>query len=142
MRFKSQQEHMTDLTNKIDKLIADNKESVLKLVNKYKSVLEYMKPESRFPYYAYVLDCCVNDINKNHVNEKSDWKAWASLIVFKLYQENKLTDEKQISDILNEFMEFKKTEYNKYCEDIISVNEYERDRGFAYKFYFRKKKIK
>lgn len=139
MRFKSQQGHMTDLTNKVDKLIADDRESVLRLINKYKSVLEFTRPERLFSYYAYVLDYCVEDINKNHVNEKSDWKAWACLIVFKLYQENKLTDEKQISDTLKEFMEFQKTEYNKYCEDIISVNEYERDKGFVYRFYFRKK---
>jgi len=130
---------MTDLTNRVDKLILSDRDAVHRLINKYKSVLEYMKPENRFPYYAYVLDCCVNDINENHINEESDWKTWACLIIFKLYQENKLTDEKQISDALKEFMTFYKTEYDKYCEDTISINEYERDRGFAYRFYFRKK---
>jgi len=131
---------MTDLINKVDKSIVDNRQAVQNLVEKYSGVLQHTKPESEFPYHAYVLDYCVKTIKQNHSNENSDWKTWASLVVFKLFKDGKIIKESQIPTIISEFFDYKEKEYNKFCEDIVAVNEYERDRGFVYRFYFRKKR--
>ena len=131
---------MTDLINKVDKLIVEDKKTLEKLLTKYKGVLELTSPQKDHPYHAFLINYCVNVIMENHDNQESDWKAWACLVIFKLYQEDKIKKLGDIPAIISEFFEFKEKEYKKYCDDIIAVNEYERDRGFIYRFYLRKKR--
>lgn len=131
---------MTDLINKVDKLIIEDKKTLEKLLTKYKGVLEFAPPQKDLHYHAFLINYCVNVINKNHDNQESDWKAWACLVIFKLYRENEIKELGDIPAIISEFFEFKEKEYQKYCDDIIAANEYERDRGFMYRFYLRKKR--
>jgi hypothetical protein len=55
-----------------------------------------------------------------------------------LFEEGKLKKEADIPVIIDEFLDYKEKEYQKYCDDIISVNDYERDRGFMYRFFWKK----
>lgn len=130
---------MTDLINKVNKLIKEDADKIEKLLTKYREVLAFTLPEREHPYHAFFINYCVNVINKNHENQDVDWKAWACVIAFKLYQENKIKKLEEIPEIISDFFEFKEKEYEAYCNDTISVNDYERDRGFVYRFYFRKK---
>ena len=138
MPFKSQQGHMTDLINRVDKLIKDDLNAVQDMVNKYTVVLEDVKPQREIPYYAYLINACVTYINENHKDEEQDWKTWATVLIRNLYSAGVLKKEKEIGETITEFLEFKKTEYENWCNDIVSVNDFERDRGFMYKFYFKK----
>jgi hypothetical protein len=130
---------MTDLISKVDKLILNDSETIQKLLTKYKDVLNYISSEKEYVYHVFFINYCVNVIKKNHDNENLDWKAWACLILFRLYRDNKINKLDEIPEIISEFFEFRKKEYNKYCEDIILVDNYERDRGFAYRFYLKKR---
>jgi len=130
---------MIDLINRVDKLIIEDRKTTEKLLSKYRGVLEYTLPEREHPYHAFFINYCVNVIDKNHKEHDVDWKAWACLVLFKLYQENKIKKLKDIPDMISQFFEFWEKEYDEYCTDTISINDYERDRGFAYGFYFRKR---
>jgi len=126
---------MTDLINSINNLIVENKSNVEGIINKYLPVLKECVLESQYPYVAILIDRSVNFINANHQTRSSDWKAWAVLVVYKLYQDKKLENLNQIPEIINHFFTFKDSEYQNFCNDTISISEYHRDQGFVYRFY-------
>jgi methyl coenzyme M reductase subunit C-like uncharacterized protein (methanogenesis marker protein 7) len=125
---------MTDLTNKVDKLIKEDVNSIQAIVNKFSDVLKKTKPEREIPYLAYVINVCVNYINENHKDLSADWKAWAVIIVRNQYLKGKLKNDDDIPKTIDGFLTFWDKEYKKYCEDIIAVTEYDRDRGFVFKY--------
>ena len=129
---------MTDLINRVDKLIKDDVNLVQGVVNKYTAVLQDHRPERDIPYFAFIIDICVNYLNENHKDLSADWKAWAVVVVRRRYLEKKLKKESDIPTLIDEFVEFWKSDYKKYCDDIISVSEYDRDNGFVYRFLFKK----
>jgi len=129
---------MTDLTNKVDELIKTNIDSVQAVVNKYAPVLQDTKPEAHIPYLAYIIDICVTHINENHKDLPQDWKAWSVLLVRNQYFEGKIKKDGDIIKTIDDFLTFWKSDYEKYCQDIISVTEYDRDRGFVYRFIWKK----
>jgi hypothetical protein len=129
---------MTDLINRVDEWIKTDVNKVQELINKYASILQEILPEKNIPYLAVVIHTCVLFLNENHSRISADWKAWSVLLIKKLFEENRLKKEGEIHATINEFLEFKEREYKNYCDDIISVNDYERDRGFLYKFYHKK----
>ena len=131
---------MTDLTNNVDELIKSDINSVQELVNKYASVLQDTKPEKDIPYLAYIINICVNYINANHKDIPQDWKAWSVVVVRNQYFDGKIKIGDDILKTIDDFVAFWKTEYKKYCADIISVTEYDRDRGFVYRFLWNKKR--
>ena len=129
---------MTDLTNRVDKLIKDDVNSVQEVVNKYQTVLQNHLPERDIPYFAFVIDSCVNHINEHHADLTPDWKAWCVVVVRRRYLDKKLRKEADIPKLIDEFVDFWKVEYKNYCDDIIAASEYDRDNGFTYKFLFKK----
>lgn len=44
-----------------------------------------------------------------------------------------------VPTLIDEFIEYYKSEYDDYCKDIISANDFERDRGFVYLFLNKKR---
>ena len=130
------QEHMTDSINKnVEVLIKDNINKIQGIVNKFSAVLQDTRPEKDIPYLAYIINVCVNHINQKHDKELSpDWKAWAVVIVRNQYLKGKLKKESEIPKIIDEFVEFLISDYEKYRDNIIAATEYDRDRGFVFKF--------
>lgn len=129
---------MIDLINNVDKLIKENTESVQVLLNRYSSIQEYIKPERQFPYYAFIVDICVNHLKANHNKLTKDWKTWSVLLIVKLYDAGKIKTDEDIINTINEFVDYWKAEYMDFCNNIISTTEYDRDRGFMYRFLFKK----
>lgn len=129
---------MTDLINKVDKLIEEDLESIQNIVNKYSSVLTSVLPEKNLPYIAYLVDISVNHINENHKDQLKDWKTWATLLIKKSFEEGNLKNIEDVTPLIDEFLEYKEKEYDKWCKDMISASDYDRDRGFFYKFYWKK----
>ena len=125
---------MTDLINKVDKIIKEDVNSIQAIVNKFSTLLQDTRPEKEIPYLAYVIDICVNHINENHKDLSADWKSWAVVVVRTQYLKGKLKKESEIPKIIDGFVEFWKTDYEKYCEDIIAVTDYDRDRGFVFRY--------
>lgn len=129
---------MTDLINKVDKLIEEDLESIQNIVNKYSSVLTSVLPEKNLPYIAYLVDISVNHIKENHKDQPKDWKTWATLLIKKSFEEGNLKNIEDVTPLIDEFLEYKEKEYDKWCKNMISASDYDRDRGFFYKFYWKK----
>lgn len=127
---------MIDLTNrKIKDLNAEELEILRNLIEKYDDLLKYIHHTYAYEF-VYVLHLGIEHINQNHSNLPTDWKAW-SMVLLKNMVENKLNTQ-NITAVIDEFVDYYNTEYNDYCKDIISVNDFERDRGFVYKFLHKK----
>jgi len=129
---------MIDLINRVDEWIKADVNGVQEIVNKYASVLQGTLPEKNIPYLAVIIDTCVHYLSGSHGATNADWKAWSVLLIKKLFEEGKLKKEEDIHLVIDEFLEYKEKEYEKYCKDIISVDDYERDRGFMYRFFWKK----
>jgi len=125
---------MTDLINKVDKIIKEDVSSLQTIVDKFSVVLQDTIPEREIPYLAYIVDNCVNHINENHKDLSADWKSWSVLIVRHLYLKGKVEKDDDIPKIINEFITFWKADYEKWSSNIISTTQYDRDRGFVYRF--------
>lgn len=131
---------MTDLINKVDKIINDDINSIQILVTKYTPVLREIKIEKNIPYVAYIIDTSINYINAKYVNLSKDWKAWSVIVVKNLFLDGKIKKEKDIPNIIDDFVGYYNAEYEKYCEDIISATEFDRDNGFMFKYMRLKKR--
>jgi hypothetical protein len=129
---------MTDLINKIDKQIKNDNNSIQILVDKFSVLLEETKDKKNQLYLAYIIDFCVNNINENHKNLSKDWKAWSVVVVKNLYLEGKIKKEIDISNIINDFIEYYFLEYENYYNDVISVTKYDRDYSFVSKYINKK----
>ena len=130
--------HMIDLINRVDEWVKTDINAVQEIVNKYASVLQGTLPEKNIPYLAVIINTCVHFLNESHPDLDADWKSWSVLLIKKMFEEGKLKKEADIHLIIDEFLEYKEKEYEKYCKNIIAVDDYERDCGFMYRF-FRKK---
>lgn len=129
---------MTDLINRVDKWIEDDLKGVQEIVNKYGDVLKGVLPEKNVPYEAVIIDICVTYLQGSYGAVDADWKAWSVILIKKLFEANKLKKEADIPVIIDEFLEYKVNEYKKYCTNTVSVNDYERDCHFMYKFFWKK----
>jgi len=125
---------MTDLINNVDGLIKNDVNYVQSIINKFSAVLQDTKPERQIPYLAYIINICVNYINEKHKDLSADWKAWSVVVIRNQYLKGKVKKEDDIPKIIDEFVTFWKTDYEKYCENIIAVTEYDRDRGFVFRY--------
>jgi len=129
---------MTDLINRVDEWIKTDINGLQEIVNKYADVLKDVLPEKNVPYVAVIINSCVHFLNETYPDLDADWKAWSVLLIKKMFEENKLEKEADIHLTIIEFLEYKDAEYEKYCKNIVSVSDYERDRGFFYRFFWKK----
>jgi hypothetical protein len=121
---------MIDLTNKsIDQINT--------LIQKYTPVLElYVRHhEKHIPILAHIIDLAVNHTKTNHNDLTLDWKVWSVFVVEKNYFNNKINNESDIGKTIDDFIVYWKAEYQGYCNGLgMSASEYDRDRGFVYKY--------
>lgn len=129
---------MTDLINKVDEMINTDIASVKVLVEKYKDVLELTKIEKDIPYLAFLINTCIEHLNTNYKDLEKDWKAWASVVVINLFLNKKLENIEDIVKTIDEFVVFWKSDYEKYCDDIIATTDYDKGRGFVLRFELQK----
>ena len=81
-----------------------------------------------------IINVSVNHINEKHKELSPDWKAWSVLIIRNRYLEGKLKKIDDIPKIIDDFLTFWETDYKKYCENIIAATEYDKDRGFVFRY--------
>lgn len=130
---------MTDLINKIDKIVKDDIDSIKVLVKKYETVLNETRLEKNIPYLAYIYDASINHIKTKHKNLAQDWKVWSVIVIKNLFLDGKIK-KKDIPNIIDDFIGYYTQEYDNYCEDLISATEYDRDNGFMFKYIRNKKR--
>jgi hypothetical protein len=119
---------MIDLTNK-------NVDEINALILKYAPVLESIQPEIQ-PHIAYIINVAYNYIQEKYKDLHKDWKSW--IIVILKNQFNKINDDKDILKNIDKFINYYHSNYQKYCEDIVSVSEFDRDHGFVFNYLNKK----
>jgi cupin superfamily acireductone dioxygenase involved in methionine salvage len=103
------------------------------LIQKHQSILGLIKNPNEWPQYAGVIDVGINHIKSKYNNVDLNWKTWASAILIK--NASYLKSEKEVIDLIDNFLDYVKTNYQFYVDDLgMSVNDYEKDRGFVYRF--------
>jgi len=127
---------MTDLINKVDEIGKKNLQELQNIVNQFSTVLHDTK-EKDIPYVAYIIHLATNYININYKDLSKDWKTWSVFFIRHQYLKGKLTKLSDIPILIDKFLEFYNTEYDKYCNDIFAATDYDRDRGFIN--YYEKK---
>lgn len=127
---KLQQEHMTDLTNKIDNL---NSDVINKLFKKYETIIELLdtKDQKKITYLLYIINLGVNYIQTKHKDEDIYWKSWTIVLLVRLFNQEKLSFKDDIFKHIDNFLKYKKSEYKKYLNKIsIYSDKYFRDSPF------------
>ena len=119
---------MIDLTNKtVDEINA--------LIQKYASALELLRPADQ-PYMAYIIHVACNYIELKYKDLNKDWKAWAVVVLKNLYK--KINNDDDIRKFIDEFIGYYALEYQKYINDLVWHNEFDRDWGFVHGFMHKK----
>lgn len=115
---------MIDLTNK----------NINELINKHLHLIQDLKKEN-IPEMAYIIEIAIEHIQSNHHSLFTDWKAWLIIVLKKLQEKNKLNSKKDIINHIDNFVKFKKENYDNYVIDIaMFTNEYHRDYPFIVKY--------
>jgi len=125
---------MTDLINK-------SIEEINALIQKYRELLEIsdIRNHNDIPILAIIFDIGINHINTNYNDTPKDWKAWSMVVVRKMYYGGEIKYVENILNIINEFINFWKSNYKSYSNDTISVSDYDKNLSFIYKFISNKK---
>jgi hypothetical protein len=121
---------MIDLTNK----------NIDLLVQKYTPVLELIVGhKQQLPYLVVVFEIAVTHIKEKHNELTVDWKAWAVFVIKKLFLNKKITNEREVTETIDEFILYWKENYKSYCDNLaMFASEYDRDRGFVYGYLSKK----
>ena len=116
---------MLDLSSETPEIISSR-------IGKFTSILELIKPEEH-QNFSYLLEIAHYHINQNHSDLSKEWKALAIIVLKHNY--NNISNEKDIETIIDNFVDFYKTNYTNYCnENEIIINEEERIFNFI-RFY-------
>jgi len=115
---------MIDLTNR-------NSNEINALVTKYNSLLELVKPEEQ-TNFAYIIDYAIKYLNTNFNIISKTWKSWIIVVVKKSILT--INSELDIETLIKDFIVYHNNNYEVYCEDIVGVDEIDRDCNFIYMF--------
>jgi len=118
---------MTDLTNRVQNL---NVETIQALYQKYGVVLQEISKndDPKLPFYAYIINIAYNYLEEKYKEETPDWKSWCVVLVKRLFDQENLKSKEDILQHIDQFLEHKKSEYEKYVSNIAMYSdEYYRD---------------
>jgi hypothetical protein len=122
---------MIDITNK-------SVEQLNALKQKYAKILESI-PDNEKNYHAYVIDVAINFINTYYPIINNNWKSWIVVVVVKLREI--INNENDIGNIINKFLIFHNINYDKYIDEIICLDEVDRDLDFINDFIKKEKTV-
>lgn len=131
---------MTDLINKIDKIIKDDLQSIQNITTKYQSVLEVLPDKKQVPYLAYIINVCVEHIKEFHDERDADKKSWAVIVIKNLFTAGQIKNESEIPKTIDDFLKYVDDEFQSYKDNHIAVSQYDLELGFVNVFV--RKRIK
>lgn len=105
------------------------------LVDAYKSaVSQYtFRNTDELRKFLVIVDIAVKHLKSNHDNLSDYWKAFTIIMLKKLLE--KLIDDTDIINYIEEFLEYHKSHYAVYVDDLAwSSSDFDRDYGFVMKF--------
>lgn len=125
---------MTDLTNKVENLLSETAQA---LIIKYQDALKevFKKDDPKVIYVAYIINVAYNYLEEKYKDETADWKSWCVVMIKRLFDREKLVEKDDIFKHIDQFVEYKKSEYDKYVSNIaLYSDEYYRDSPFIDKY--------
>ena len=124
---------MINISNKSD-------EEVKLLIEKHSSLLELSKVKSldEIPVLAIIYDIGIEYLKPITDTLMIDWKAWAMVVLKKKYFNGEINTENDVIEIINEFILYLKINYEKYSEDSVWTDEYEKNGRFTYQYIKQK----
>ena len=125
---------MTDLINKVDEIIRDDLQSLQDIVTKYNKVLELIQDQKQLPYFAYIINICVDHIKEFHDERDADKKSWAVVVVKNLYTAGQIKKESDILRTIDEFFKYVDDGFQTYENNHVAVTQYDMELGFVYGF--------
>lgn len=114
---------MTDLINKTT-------EETNILIQKYTPVLEVsgVKTVQEMQILSIIIDTGINYIKEKYNDLDVDWKSWTIVVLNR--KRNKLKTIEDVKNIVDEFIEYYKLEYQKYRDIMCEYNLDELDFHF------------
>lgn len=118
--------------------ISDKTEEELNaLIQKYASVLQLVKDKRQVAHFAVILDYATTYMNENHQDLSGYWKTWVIVVIRNLYKS--IDSKEDINKIIDEFIEYYKTHYQSFLDDMIlknieSVSEFDMDSLFVFPY--------
>lgn len=129
---------MTDLINKVDKLIQDDIQSIQDIATKYKDILEVIQDQNQIPYLAYIIDICINHIKEYHDKQTPDRKSWAVVVVKNLFTAGKIKRDADILFTIDEFIKYTEDEFEEYANNMIAITQFDLEFSFVFRFVRQK----
>jgi hypothetical protein len=116
-------------------------EEINALIQKYASVLQQVKanPE-QYPQLAYIINIAIQYFAIHHMDLPNDWKTWCTLVLKELCLKDKINSEVDITDIIEDFVNNYDLNYETYCSYMVSVSDYDQQRGFVHGYILKKGK--
>jgi len=125
---------MTDLINRVHNLTSETAQA---LIIKYQDALKeiFKRDDQKVIYVAYIINVAYNYLEEKHKDETADWKSWCVLLIKKLFDKEILVEKEDIFKHIDQFLEYKKSEYDKYVSNIAMYSdEFYRDSPFVDKY--------
>ena len=125
---------MIDLTSKTP-------EELNILIQKYLVVLQQINaiPE-QYLQLAYIFDIATKYLIVQHKDLDNTWKTWTMVVLKDLSMKNKINNEKDITDIIEDFINHYDLNYESYCSYMISASDYDKEKGFVHSYVIKKGK--
>ena len=125
---------MIDLTSKTP-------EEINTLIQRWIPALQDSKimPE-HYLQMAYIIDIATPYLKEKHSDLTPEWKAWCIVILRELYKKDKISNDLDITNIIEDFINEYNLNYESYCSYMASANEYDQQRGFVHAYILKKGK--
>jgi hypothetical protein len=123
---------MIDLTSK-------KPEEINALIQKWLPALQDSKvaPE-HYLQIAYIIDIATVHIKDMYNELTPEWKAWCIVMLRDLYKKNKINNDSDITNIIDDFINDYNLNYESYCGYMASASEYDQQRGFVHGYTLKK----
>ena len=123
---------MIDLTSKTP-------EEINALIQKWLPALQDSKvrPE-HYLQIAYIIDIATIHLKDMYTELTPAWKAWCMIVLRDLYKKNKINNDADITNIIDDFINDYNLNYESYCSYMASANEYDQQRGFVHGYILKK----
>ena len=123
---------MINLTNKTP-------EEINALIQKYLPALQESKVAvEHYLQIAYIIDIATPYLKEKYNDLSPEWKAWCMIVLRDLYKKDKINNDLDITNIIDDFINDYNLNYESYCSFMISASDYDQQRGFVHT-YIRKK---
>jgi hypothetical protein len=90
-----------------------------------------------YPQLAHIFDIATKYILEKHNELTPEWKSWCMLVLKELFTKNKISNDLDVINIIDDFVNEYNLNYESYCSYMSSANEYDQQRGFVHAYILK-----